>query len=265
MTIITAKQVAPAGGAALANLCCPGCGQLGTFEQVGQDYLADNAIRVGLRRCPDLDCRALLFTVWDGRQGVQFTRSYPALRIDFDKTNIPAGVVSALEEAITSHANECFIAAAIMVRKALEQLCRDRGAQGDDLKQRIRHLGTKIVIPSELLGGLDDLRLLGNDAAHIESREYDQIGKEEIEVGIEFAKEVLKATYQHAALLKRLRALKKNSAGSQSPLPQPPPRKANPLGSILFSPGCWGLGRCGQGAPADRVELPYGLNLVQTP
>jgi len=96
-----------------------------------------------------------------------------------------------------------------MVRKTLEELSRDRAAQGKDLKERIRDLGTKIVLPKELLDGLDDLRLLGNDAAHIESREYDQVGKEEVEIGIEFTKEVLKATYQYSALLNRLRALKK--------------------------------------------------------
>jgi hypothetical protein len=35
------------------------------------------------------------------------------------------------------------------------------------------------------------------------------VGQEEVEIGIEFAKEVLKAVYQYAALLTRLRALKK--------------------------------------------------------
>ena len=50
---------------------------------------------------------------------------------------------------------------------------------------------------------------LGNDAAHIESLEYAKLGKEEVEVGIDFTKEVLKAVYQYSALLSRLRALKK--------------------------------------------------------
>lgn len=192
-----------------ANLRCPGCGQLGTFEllvSTAIDFALNDGVRIGERRCPNAECRAVLFVVW---QNQQIARSYPALRIDFDKTNIPGPIVSALEEAIICHANECFVAAAIIVRKTLEELCRERGAQGKDLKERIRSLGTKIVLPSELLDGLDDLRLLGNDAAHIESREYDQVGKEEVEIGIEFAKEVLKATYQYSALLKRLRGLKK--------------------------------------------------------
>jgi hypothetical protein len=66
------------------------------------------------------------------------------------------------------------------------------------------------VLPQELLDGLDDLRLLGNDAAHIESNVYESIGREEVEVGVEFAKEVLKATYQYSALLTRLRGLQAN-------------------------------------------------------
>jgi len=135
--------------------------------------------------------------------------SYPPERIDFDATNIPASVLKALEEAIACHASNCFIAAAIMVRKTLEELCAERGAKGDNLKAHIKGLSSKAVLPGELLDGLDDLRLLGNDAAHIESKEFDTIGKEEVEVGIEFAKEVLKAVYQYSALLNRLRALKK--------------------------------------------------------
>jgi hypothetical protein len=194
--------------AAPAAARCPNCGQLGTFEGLpgAPDWVLDSQILVGHRRCPNTECRTHLFVVLKNQK---ILRSYPALRIDFDKTNIPQPVVSALEQAITCHANECFIAGAIMVRKTLEELCRDRNAQGKDLKQRIRDLETKVILPKELLDGLDDLRLLGNDAAHIESREYDQMGREEVEIGIEFTKEVLKATYQYSALLNRLRGLKK--------------------------------------------------------
>jgi hypothetical protein len=96
-----------------------------------------------------------------------------------------------------------------MVRKTLEELCKDRSAAGGNLKERIKALGTKVVLPVELIEGLDDLRLLGNDAAHIESKEYESVGQEEVEVGIEFTKEVLKAVYQYSALLAKLRALRK--------------------------------------------------------
>lgn len=196
----------------VVNLRCPACMQRGIFEVLGaaHDVLITNLspyVYVGMRRCPNPECRAHLFFA---KQNRQLLVSYPAERIDFDATNVPPSVVKSLEEAITCHADQCFVAAAIMVRKTLEELCRDRGATGPNLKERIKQLGTKVVLPQELLEGLDDLRLLGNDAAHIESQQYDTVGQEEVEIGIELAKEVLKAVYQYSALLSRLRALKRN-------------------------------------------------------
>jgi len=166
-------------------------------------------VTVGIRRCPDPACSALVFFVV--KNGL-LVDSYPAETIDFDATNVPVPVQNAFEEAIKCHAQSCFVASAIMVRKTLEELCRDRKAEGANLKERIKALGTKVILPKELLDGLDELRLLGNDAAHIESQEYATVGKEEVEVGIEFAKEVLKAVYQYSALLGKLRALKKAEA-----------------------------------------------------
>ncbi len=203
----------PKGSSATVSIRCPACKQRGTFERIPNinDLRLTGhhpPVVVGQRRCPNPDCYAHLFFA---SQGDETLVSYPAERIDFDTTNVPATVVEAFEEAITCHANQCYVAAAIMVRKTLEELCRDRGATGPSLKERIKQLGTTVVLPQELLDGLDDLRLLGNDAAHIESREYDTVGKEEVEVGMELAKEVLKAVYQYSALLTRLRALKKSS------------------------------------------------------
>lgn len=203
------------------SIRCPACRQIGTFDRLpltGQGAQFHDAEFVtierrtvsGQRICPNQSCRALLFFIWDVGQR-KLAVSYPSERLDFDSTNIPASVTNAMEEAITSHANECFIAAAIMVRKTLEELCHAQTATGANLKERIRNLGTRIVLPQELLDGLDELRLLGNDAAHIESQEFNTIGKEEIEIGIEFAKEVLKSTYQYSDLLAKLRALKRTT------------------------------------------------------
>ena len=96
-----------------------------------------------------------------------------------------------------------------MVRRVLEELCADRGATGRDLKTRLSNLGDNIVVPKELLEAADELRLLGNDAAHIEAKSYDNIGKDEAELAIELAKELLKAVYQYANLVSRLRSLKR--------------------------------------------------------
>lgn len=74
---------------------------------------------------------------------------------------------------------------------------------------QIKDLKTKVIVPIGLLDGIDDLRLLGNDAVHIVLKDFDQIGPEEVEVGILFTKELLKAVYQSSMLADRLKALKK--------------------------------------------------------
>jgi len=190
---------------------CPTCRQLGTFEATGiQDLVIPGTPThvCGQRLCPNLECRAHIFFIWDQNAG-KLVVSYPPELIDFDATNIPAAITKALQEAITCNANECYIASAIMVRKTLEELCHNRGAVGTNLKEKLRLLSTKVVLPKELMDGLDDLRLLGNDAAHIESQEFNDIGKEEVEIGIQFTKEVLKAVFQYSDLLNKLRSLKK--------------------------------------------------------
>ena len=139
----------------------------------------------------------------------RISESFPPEVIDFDSTNLPLGILSSLEEAIKAHAAGCHRASALMVRRVLEELCDDKKATGNDLKQRLAALGTNVVVPKELLDAADELRLLGNDAAHISAKNYDAIGDTENILAIELAKELLKAVYQYASLVDRLKALKK--------------------------------------------------------
>ncbi len=154
-------EVVPTGSTAV-NLRCPVCRRLGTFTWIGsnQDAYVLGALKedaqcatyFGQRCCPNQECRAHIFIAYDIK-GVIFA-SYPPERIDFDATDLPKPIVSALEEAITCHANECYVAAAMMVRKPLELLCEDHGAQGKNLMERIKTLRTKVLLPQELLDGL---------------------------------------------------------------------------------------------------------------
>lgn len=186
---------------------CPVCGHNGTFEYIGvMDVVAAN-VCFGQRRCPNPDCHAHIFFVKEGDNPIS---TFPPVHIDFEKKGIPKKVLSAFEETVICHANKCYIASAILIRKTLEEICQERSASGDNLKLRIKALGNNIVIPKELLEGMDELRLLGNDAAHVESRIYDKISKNEVEVSIEFTKEILKAVYQYEQLLNKLKSLKKN-------------------------------------------------------
>lgn len=195
------------------RLRCPSCRQIGSFEAVGNEVIrADHRgqpIWLGQRRCPNPGCFAHVFVAW-GPNG-EVRAAYPPERIDFDPANIPPQIVATFEEALTCHANQAYVAAAIMVRRTLEEICADRGATGKTLKDRIAALSKTVILPPALISGLDTLRLLGNDAAHVEAKEYTQIGKAEVELAIDVTKEVLKSVYQLQNLVARLEALKKST------------------------------------------------------
>ena len=195
-------------------LRCPECRRVGTFESVKgiQDIGLAVGNRVeslfGHRVCPNDECLRLVACVVDMRSG-KLLQSYPAEKIDFDVSNLPAKVLATITEAVTCHADGCYVAAAMMIRKALEEVCEERGAVGDTLFARLAALKSRVVLPVELLTALDDLRLLGNDAAHVEAKTYDSIDRNEVEAAMEVTKEILKAVYQLESLVARLRALKR--------------------------------------------------------
>lgn len=194
---------------------CPACHHMGSFHAVKSipdaAWTSDGDYRkhiAGVRVCPNRSCRMVIFVGWregDGRI------TYPPETIDFDASNLPAKLLTTLEEAVKCHAAGCYRASALMVRRLLEELCENQNAVGRNLKERILALGSTAIVPSELLEAADELRILGNDAAHIEAREYDAIGEKEAALGIELAKEILKAVYQYSTLLSRLQALKNTS------------------------------------------------------
>lgn len=103
-----------------------------------------------------------------------------------------------------------------MVRRALEAVCADQGVKGGNLYERIENLGKTIVLPKGMVAALHNLRLLGNDAVHVEARIYAEVGKREVEVAIDVAKTILQATYQMDSLLGELEQLKEQSEEAAS-------------------------------------------------
>jgi hypothetical protein len=217
MTTLPATQV---------NLRCPVCRHAGVFNGIfncvdavwsevriarrtstRREKITVQTGRAGLRLCPNAACGALVFVAVDLNTGKIV--SFPQETIDFDATNLPDGILESLEEAIACHAGGCYRASSLMVRRVLEELCDDKGAIGKDLKARIAALGThSAMVPKELLAAADELRILGNDAAHIEAKSYNDIGENEATLAIDLTKELLKAVYQYGALVDRLRKLK---------------------------------------------------------
>ena len=194
------------------RLRCPECGQKSILATAA---LPDGVAGVlnggpdvtwGVRVCPDPNCGALIFIVSDQRGGI--IESFPPELFDFDSTDLPDAVLAAFREAVECHAHTAYTASAIMVRKTLEEVCADRGATGGNLNERLEDLRDKLLLPKEMFDALHDLRLLGNDAAHVELSDFDGIDREKVEVAIDIGKEILKAAYQYKSIMGRLDALK---------------------------------------------------------
>lgn len=209
---VVAASIAP-------NIRCPHCMHMGAFTSVvqhdfqithlraSQGAMTKNGVStVGIRICPNGQCRGLVLVVIDSTAAAIVL---PNEVLDFDPKDIPAPIAASLEEAIKCHSAQCYKAAALMVRRVLEEMCEERGATGKNLKDRITSLASIVIIPQELIQAADHLRLLGNDAAHIEAKTYQTIGEPEVRLSIDLAKELLKGAYQYKGLLGRLTALQK--------------------------------------------------------
>lgn len=97
----------------------------------------------------------------------------------------------------------------MMVRKAMEVLCHEKGATRGDLKERIKKIGEDHSLSSTLIDSLTEIRYLGNEAAHPELREYMEISIEEANAGLDVAEYILSTLYGGDLMLERIRALKK--------------------------------------------------------
>ncbi|WP_081717674.1 DUF4145 domain-containing protein [Hyphomicrobium nitrativorans] len=195
------------------SIRCPHCNENGAFNNVLHRVLTYQKGRelaltehsVGVYQCPNSSCRGVVLIV---KNLMGLLKVLPPTRLDFDRTSIPANLLTTLSEAVACHSVEAYKATALMVRRLLEEICEREGATGPNLHQRLHDLRSKVPLSEALLDGAMELKILGNDAAHIEAKEYAAIGKEEAEIAVEVAKEILKALYQHKTLIARMQKLK---------------------------------------------------------
>lgn len=211
MDPVKGNQHAAPHGPQPVSLNCPIChhdGIFAGFQNVTDIPDADGKFMLGQRLCPNPACSAHVFVVITAAGG-RLVAAYPPASIPFDRESIPDKVLKAFDEAIQCHANQCWIASAIMIRKTLEEICKDKNATGNNLQERIKAMGKLVILPSEFLDAMHDIRLLGNDGAHVESQTYDDVSQKEVTIGIEVAKELLHAVYQYASIMGKLKDLQK--------------------------------------------------------
>lgn len=206
-------------GRQAVSIRCPHCRELGGFSALGAAKGYSKIARVGqqlqsigyfasIRICPNTKCKGLVLVIEDGNN-VAVAIEPPQL-LDFNPEGLSPRLRQTLTEAIACHGAGAYRAAAMMVRRLLEEICDENNAPGANLHQRLAALKNTIVLPEPLFDAMNELKALGNDAAHVEAKAYDNIGADEAADSIELAKEIVKALYQLKSLIARLQA-RKNS------------------------------------------------------
>ena len=94
------------------------------------------------------------------------------------------------------------IAYVILIRRALEVLCKYERATGRDLYKRIQNLGVKGTIPTKLTDMADLKRLLGNEGAHDSELKIDD---HEIDLLGEFLQAIIEYVYIAPEKVKKLK------------------------------------------------------------
>jgi hypothetical protein len=184
--------------------CPPGLSDVwSTRSEVGQAAIKLNGF--GVRRCPRRECLRVVFVIFS-RDG-SLLASFPPEVLDVETANLPEEIAESLTEAAVDHGVGSYRSAAIMLRRVLELVCEDHKVTGRDLKQRLDALGGRVVLPKGFADGLDALRFLGNDAAHLEARTYAEVGSEEVTLALDVVKLLLVNLYQTSNVIGRLQAL----------------------------------------------------------
>lgn len=196
---------------------CPHCHKQCEFQSVGSidiltDHVGDVRYIMGARRCPGCEnavfCLMKISLSANGHQIIELTEVFPKPYPQIEK-EVPKLITKFLTEALICFREGCFTASAIMIRRTLEEICKEVGAEGKDLHHKILDLPNKTTIHKKQIDVLMQLKLLGNDAVHVELKHFDQIGEKEVNIGLSLVQEIIRSWFHFLHLEGQLKSLKK--------------------------------------------------------
>lgn len=113
-------------------------------------------------------------------------------KLGFYATAIPAEVVADLDEAAKCFGTAgAYKSSAVMARRALESVCKDKKAKGKNLKQKIDVLPVDEAIKSICQG----IRLFGNHGAHPKDDLLGGVDKHEADMVLTLAIQIVTQVY----------------------------------------------------------------------
>lgn len=156
---------------ALYSIQCPFCYELGNFtfeHKVSKIRPTDRKeLHFDTLKCGN--CASYVLVFWSAAINGLIHAAHvfpPPILITKAPEDWPKDVGQNWIEAHRSLAGSNWNAAAIMARGALQAALRQQGADGKNLKTEIDDLAVKGILPPVMKDWSNDIRELGNDAAH---------------------------------------------------------------------------------------------------
>lgn len=114
---------------------------------------------------------------------------FPISNIDY--TGVPEIIKTAFESAIKTKGINRAICI-LSLRRTLEMICKDKGAEGKDLDSKIKDLINKKILPEMMDDACWIVRQSGNDAAHADNVEFTE---QEVQAVIHYVSVVIEYLY----------------------------------------------------------------------
>ncbi len=162
---------------------------LASYETFDEE--AGVQLKFTFAKCPQCDGPLLLVQEQWGDTWDKPSRIFP-VREDQVGWSVPKGIRNAFAEAARCLNVKAYTAAAIMCRKTLEGVCEEHKVAGRTLQERIQALKDTGVIEGRLYQWADELRLVGNEAAHDVSVE---VSAQDANDTVDFTRAVLEYVY----------------------------------------------------------------------
>lgn len=152
------------------------------------------------------NCQQHFLTIRLKNQYGQILKSYPE---DLPKTVnslISDSVKKDFEEALLCQSVGAYRGAAVLARRAVQLICLDKGAKkGEKLRKQIEELFDNNIITQDIKDWADEVRYIGNDAAHPNKEEVNKEDSEDILELLESLCDVLYVAPARAAKRKQKR------------------------------------------------------------
>lgn len=121
----------------------------------------------------------------------------------FDLRGVPEAIARGHHEALMCFRANAYTATAVMCRRTLEAICKNKLTTKRTLAANLKELQENAVIDARLYEWADALRIVGNDAAH-NVEEF--MSKEDAKDGLDFTRAIVEYIYTFTDAFEKFKA-----------------------------------------------------------